>query len=98
MTNYKNDIELHQYQATGDDRRLEMWSEALKSGAFLPNTLEYKDIDKAFTEWADKELEIVNDDGGRFPTMVLFSNQRFSEYSQTWKYTDNNNNIIPFFA
>jgi hypothetical protein len=26
--------------------------------------------------------------------MTLYSNQRFSEYSQSWKYTDSNNNLL----
>ena len=90
---YKNYIELH-HQVTGDDRRLEMMSEALQSGSFLPETVEYKDIDEAFTKWVEKDLSIASDDGNEFPTMILFSNQRFSEYSQSWKYTDSNNNLL----
>ena len=71
-----------------------MLSDILKSGAFLPNTVEYKDIDEAFTKWVNEDLPIVSDDGNKFPTMILFSNQRFSEYSQSWKYTDSNNNLL----
>jgi hypothetical protein len=58
----------------------------------LPSTLSYEDIDREFKTWVDEALNIVQD-GVKLPTMVLYSNQRFSEYMQTWKYTDENNNI-----
>ena len=89
---YKNYIDLHNHP-TGDDRRLEMLSDILKSGTFLPNTVEYKDIDEEFTRWVES-LKITSDDGVEFPTMKLFSNQRFSEYTQSWKHTDSNNNLL----
>ena len=90
---YKNYIDLH-YHTTGDERRLELWSDILKSGTFLPKTVVYKDIDEDFVRWVKEELKITSDDGTEFPTMVLFSNQRFSEYTQSWKFTDSNNNIL----
>ena len=40
-----------------------------------------------------KKIEILYKDGIKLPTMVLYSNQRFSEYMQTWKFTDENNNV-----
>lgn len=91
--NYKNYIDLH-HHSTGDERRLEMLSDILKSGAFLPGTVEYEDIDKDFIRWVSEDLPIISDEGKEFPTMKLFSNQRFSEYTQSWKYTDSNNNIL----
>ncbi len=78
----------------GKERQGEILREALDNGAFLPKTVLYKDIDSAFREWVDKELPIVDDNGSLFPTMTLFSNQRFSEYMQSWQYTDANNNLI----
>lgn len=78
----------------GKERQDEILREALDNGAFLPKTVLYKDIDNAFREWVDKELPIVDDSGSLFPTMTLFSNQRFSEYMQSWQYTDANNNLI----
>ena len=78
----------------GKARQVEIMREALDNGAFLPKTVLYIDIDKAFKEWVDNELPILDDDGSLFPTMTLFSNQRFSEYMQSWQYTDANNNLI----
>lgn len=77
----------------GKERQIEFIKEPLNMGTFLPKTLLLEDIDKSFKEWVSS-LEIVSDDGKLFPTMSLYSNQRFSEYIQSWKYTDSNNNIL----
>ena len=89
---YINYIDL-KYQSEGNERRYEMLGDILRGGTFLPNTVEYKDIDESFTEWV-KSLTIVSDEGKEFPTMTLFSNQRFSEYSQSWKFVDSNKNLL----
>lgn len=90
---YKDYIEL-ETPVEGDERRYELLSEVLNGSTFLPKTVTYKDIDEAFTEWVEKQLVITSDDGIEFPTIIMYSNQRFSEYTQTWKHTDNNNNIM----
>lgn len=36
---------------------------------------------------------MVDPDGNEIPTFTLYSNQRFSEYSQSWKHTDNDGNL-----
>lgn len=84
------DLEPH---SEGNIRRLELMHDVLDGGTFLPKTVLYKDIDEAFQGWV-KSLRIVSDEGREYPTMSLFSNQRFSEYSQSWQYTDENNNLI----
>lgn len=90
---YKNYLDLYNI-TEGEDKQVELLSDVLNNGNFLPKTLLYKDIDSSFKDWADDELQIVSDDGLKFPTMVLFSNQRFSEYTQSWKYTDDNDNLL----
>ena len=77
----------------GYDRRLEIMNMPLENNSFLPKTVNYKDIDLSFKEWVDN-IKISGDDGRAFPTITLYSSQRFSEYSQTWKYTDSNNNLL----
>lgn len=76
--------------------RLNYSKNILKDSTPLPKTLEYRDIDESFKEWVNKDLEIVFEDV-TLPTMSLFSNQRFSEYMQTWQYTDANKNILMNF-
>ena len=77
----------------GNFRRVDSLKEPLKDGGFLPQPVLLKDLDEAFEEWA-KNIILKGPDGIIYPTFVLFSNQRFSEYSQTWKHVDDNNNII----
>lgn len=67
--------------------------EELKDGSPFPNPLTYEDIDREFKKWVDESLEISYE-GKRLPTMTLFSNQRFSEYMQSWKFTDEDQNPI----
>ena len=77
----------------GNARRIEMLNDIMHDGTFLPRTVEYKDIDEAFRDWV-KSLTIISDEGKEYPTMTLFSSQRFSEYSQSWKFVDENQNIL----
>lgn len=91
--NYKNHIEIENI-TEGKEKQKELLTEILKSSSFLPSTVTYKDIDESFKSWVEKDLEIKNDSGNNFPTMVLYSNQRFSEYTQSWKYTDIHNNVL----
>ena len=74
------------------ERRKDISKEIIKNSDYLPKTLSYEDIDREFKDWVDNKISIVQDDV-KLPTMVLYSNQRFSEYMQTWQYTDENNNI-----
>lgn len=67
--------------------------EELKDGSPFPNPLTYEDIDKEFKKWVENSLE-MSYEGKRLPTMTLFSNQRFSEYMQSWKFTDEDQNPI----
>lgn len=62
----------------------------------FPKPLEYVDIDKAFYEFVDTDLKMVFEDKA-LPTFTLFSNQRFSEYSQTWQHTDEEGNLLMNF-
>lgn len=88
---YKNTIN---FQLTPDplERRYNIDKEIVRHADYMPNTLKYEDIDNAFKKWVENCV-IINNEGYSLPTMVLYSNQRFSEYSQSWKYTDENNNI-----
>lgn len=90
---YKNFLDIKDNNV-GKERRLELMSDILNNGTFLPKPVTYKDIDEDFRRWVEESLVITSEDGKEFPTMSLFSNQRFSEYTQSWKYTDINNNLM----
>lgn len=92
MRQYRNHIQLKE-ESVGNERRIEMLSDILQDGTFLPKTVEYKDIDETFKKWVEEKLYITAE-GKEVPTMVLYSNQRFSEYTQSWKFTDDNKNLI----
>ena len=89
---YKNTLNLRG-KAYGQERRKDLAKEILKDSTPLPKTLLYKDIDKAFNEWVENDLRITFE-GEVIPTISLYSNQRFSEYMQTWEGVDEKKNII----
>lgn len=69
----------------------------MKKTPFVPKPLEYADIDIEFKRFVETNLDFPSHDGKKIPTFTLFSGQRFSEYSQTWSHTDENNNVLMNF-
>ena len=92
---YKNVLKLRN-RPYGVERRQNLMKEVLKDSTPLPLPLEYDDIDQEFKKWVEDDLTIEFE-GQKIPTIALFSNQRFSEYMQTWQNVDNKKNIIPNF-
>lgn len=90
--NYKNILPLKD-KSFGIERRQNLTKEELSNSSPLPNTITYEDIDKEFKKWVEEEIIIISD-GERIPTYSLFSNQRFSEYLQTWEHVDEKKNPI----
>lgn len=77
----------------GKQRRKSYTDTILKDQPIFPEPLEYADIDEGFFKFVDERLD-MSYNGEKIPTFTLFSNQRFSEYSQMWKHTDNDNNLL----
>ena len=67
--------------------------EELKDSTPFPNPVVYEDIDREFKKWVEESLSISYE-GKQLPTMTLYSNQRFSEYMQSWSFTDEDKNPI----
>lgn len=80
-------------KAQGIERRRNMSKMILENGTPFPLAVTYEDIDNAFFNWVDKDLDISYN-GKRFPTYKLFSNQRLSEYSQTWQNVDESGSLV----
>lgn len=80
----------------GKERRRNMSKLILEHGTPFPLSVDYEDIDKEVQKWVEEKLEISYE-GRRIPTFKLFSNQRISEYAQTWKHLDENGNILMNF-
>ena len=89
---YKNILKLRP-GAYGPERRMNLAKEVLKDSTPLPKPLEYKDIDEEFKRWVDEDLAI-SFEGSKLPTIALFSNQRFSEYMQSWQNVDDKKNLL----
>lgn len=79
--------------SVGNERRAEIAKGILKDSTPLPKTLLYSDIDEAFKYWVETKLKL-SFDGKDVPTIALFSNQRFSEYMQSWQNVDDKKNLI----
>lgn len=81
----------------GFSRRLSFQEHELDNAPIVPIPVEYEDIDSAVIEFFDKRIDINDDNGRRFPLFTMFSNHRFSEYSQTWEHTDEDGNLMMGF-
>ena len=80
----------------GLKRRLENVYRILDGDLSLPKPVEYEDIDNSFKDWTNTVLSIQFD-GKELPTFTLYSNQRISEYTQSWQYLDETNNFLMNF-
>lgn len=80
----------------GKDRMLERQDRMFNNQLAFPKSIGYEDIDLEIKKWVENELEIIFD-GEKIPTFNLFSNQRISEYAQTWKHLDQNGNLLMNF-
>lgn len=89
---YKNVLKMRD-KIFGPERRSNLYKEVLKDSTPLPLPVEYKDIDEEFKRWVDEDL-YMEFEGSRVPTIALFSNQRFTEYMQSWQTTDNKKNLL----
>lgn len=81
----------------GDQRRLEVQDNILENNPIVPNPVEYEDIDNAFCNYFKDNVTIVDEDGKKFDTFTFFSNQRFSEFLQTWGHDDEDGNLLMNF-
>lgn len=89
---YKNILNLRE-KPFGKERRSNLTKEVVQNATPLPQPLEYVDIDNEFIKWVEEELAIVSE-GINVPTFTLLSNQRFSEYMQSWQHVDEKKNLI----
>lgn len=76
----------------GDERRKNLFDEIEYKSTGLPKEVNYADIDAALLKWAE-DIDIYYDKD-KLPTMSVISGQRFSEYSQSWKFSDGSGGIL----
>ena len=80
----------------GKDRHRSYPKTILQDAPIFPKPLEYEDIDNAMFNFVDEYIPMVIK-GKSTPTFTLYSNQRFSEYSQSWEHTDEDGNLLMNF-
>lgn len=78
----------------GDGQRLSFQEDVLNNEPIIPRPVEYEDIDRSVVELLEKKLVITDNEGKELPLYTLFSNQRFTEYTQTWSHTDEDGNLL----
>jgi len=83
------------HHAYGVERRRNMSKLILERGTEFPKPLGYEDVDEAVQDWV-KSLSIIYE-GKELPTYKLYSNQRMSEYSQSWQNLDESGNLVTSF-
>lgn len=81
----------------GDGQRLLHQENELENAPIVPVPVEYDDIDSAMIRFFDAEINMTDDNGEKVPIFKLLSNQRFTEYTQTWKHTDKDGNLLMNF-
>lgn len=84
-------------QPVGDTVRHGYAQTIMEKAPAIPLPVDYPDIDMAFQKWVEESVDIKSANGKPLPTFTLYSSQRFSEYSQTWKHVDNEDNLLMNF-
>jgi hypothetical protein len=84
-------------QNIGGELRQDYLDEIDYKGTFLPKSIFYEDIDKAFLKFVDEILEIEID-GEKVPMMFL-TITKWAEFTKTWDISDKFKNIkMPFIV
>ena len=80
----------------GHGKVADNYMDSFDHNTVFPKPVEYEDIDRAVLDFVRDKITIISDEK-EAPTFTLFSNQRFSEYSQTWEHTDEEGNLLMDF-
>ena len=81
---------------TGNHQRFLLQVDSFESNFFLPKPVEYEDIDNEFVDFVNDKIDLKAN-GEKVPTYTLFSNHRFTEFSQTFRHTDKEENLLMNF-
>lgn len=93
---FRNNIRLVNPKV-GYERRQELVDFLSEKNTFLPQGVHYKDMDTTFIEFVKQDLKIEID--GKEVPVIFLTIQRYSEFTKTWKFTDEYKNIsLPFIT
>ena len=94
--NYRRDLKMYPGKI-GVDKRKEILNEIDDNDTFLPKGVYHEDMDKSVVDYINNELSI-NFRNKKVPA-ILLSIQRWTEFTKTWKFSDQHKNIkIPFIS
>lgn len=81
------------------NRRQELLEMMTKSDTYLPDSILHDDLDKGFLDYVNNTFKIVSD-SKQIPIInKILTIQRWGEFTQTWTFTDEDDNIkLPFIA
>lgn len=80
------------YLKYGMDRIETLMNKTDEKTKYLPRTIEFEDLDQATFDYIDNGDLILVLDGEKVPSFYL-ENDRWGEFSKTWKFMDNDKNV-----
>jgi len=89
-----NKLELNN-SLEGNSRINEIMSMSLDNNNLTPKPISYYDIDTELTNFVSEKFNTIF--GNTEIKTFFFSQQRMSEFTQTWEMVDDNKNILPNF-
>jgi len=81
-----------EYLKYGFDRIEELMRETDTKTKYLPRTILLEDLDQALFDYVNRDGMKAVIDGNAVPVFYL-DNDRWGEFSKTWKFTDNDKNV-----
>jgi len=96
--NFKNNIKITDTKI-GFERRQEILDDITNKGTYLPRGVLEEDMDRTFIEFLNSNEGLsITIDGEAVPVIFL-TIQRWSEFTKSWKFTDEYKNInLPFIT
>ena len=76
----------------GMDRIEDLMNKTDEKTKYLPRTILFEDMDQAAFDYVDEGKLNLAIDGEKVPTFYL-DNDRWGEFSKTWKFTDDDKNV-----
>ena len=81
----------NEYLKYGFERIEKLMNDADPKTKFVPRTIEFFDLDLSIKNYTENTLDLTLD-GKKVPVFYL-ENERWGEFSKTWKFTDNDKNV-----
>jgi len=95
---YRTNININN-QKIGPDRRQEILDDITNYDTLLPKSVMVEDMDQTFLEYVKSEDGFSVSIGGKEVPVIFLTIQRWTEFTKTWNFTDENKNIeMPFIT